>query len=1303
MAQPDPAVTSATPTAEEDYSPLAELGLAPGRRSLVRRLLRYFGIAALVVYFAFATAVLALRFWILPQIEEHPEAIARIISLNTGQRVSIGSVDSGWQRLRPFLALTDVRLYDQEDKLALSLPSVSCTLSWDSFAFGALRFESLALDKPQLAIRRDAGGMLHVAGIRLDPELGGGGFANWILAQRELVINDAVVSWEDQLRQAPLLALANLNFVMRNRGSHHRFALRAQPPREFAAALDLRGDLEGRTIEQLQAWNGKLYADLAYADLAVWRTWVDYPLEIMSGRGGLRLWLGFADKRLEDATADVSLANISTRLAPELPVLEMGSLQGRLSAKRSRGGYEVAGKQVELSLQSGGRLPPTQFAVQWRPGDDKRAEQGEVKIDALELQPLALLGEYLPLPQHVRKILNEAAPQGSVADMHFDWQGSLPNPRSYSVRGRFERLGMRAYASLPGFAGVSGNIDGNEKGGSVLLNAAQSTVELPHVFVDPIRNFDTLTAQLAWSHVQGELQLKLSNIAFANADLAGTAFGTYTTAADGPGIIDFTARLNRSDARTAAHYIPFLKQNLLDWLDRALLAGRTSEVSLRLKGNLKDFPFPGAKGGLFQVAAKVTGGTLHYAQGWPLIEGIAAELHFDGKRMEVISNKASVLGARVSHARVVLPDLFTPERMLEISGQAEGPSAEFLNFVKRSPVNALTGGFTGNMGATGSGKLQLKIDLPLAHIADVKVNGNYQFAGNQVSIEEGWPAVTQASGRLDFSENSVNMRAVNAQFLGGPVTIGIASQRDGVIVVNAKGSLNAALLPAALDQPLLRQLSGSTGWNASVTLRKRVATILVDSGLQGIASTLPAPLGKAAAELVPLHFERTVFTDEPRNGEPGQSGADRSILELGKTLRAEVQRRRENGVMVIERGAIGLNEPPRLPEKGTVINGNAAEIDLDQWLHVLALAGGTHTPLSALNLKVAALDAYGKRINDVSLRAGFQGSDWLAYIDARELAGEVRWRSLGKGRVSARLSHFTFPEPTPGKLADETPPKELPGLDIVADNLLVHDKKLGRLELAAANEGRDWRIEKLTLTTPDSHLSADGLWQVSGAQQRTNLNMNLEISDVGKYLERVGYPGSMLRGNAKLTGKLAWAGNPQTIDYPSLTGEVSLLAEKGQFLKIEPGIGKLLGILSLQALPRRITLDFRDVFSDGFAFDKITGTASVVKGVLHTQDFAMLGPSAHVAMSGNIDLARETQALKVRVVPSVGDTLSVASMLMLANPVTGVASFLAQRLFKDPLGQVFAFEYAVSGTWADPKVEKAARGPQFGLDEGAKK
>ncbi|MHB8667436.1 MAG: YhdP family protein [Burkholderiales bacterium] len=1296
MVPSEQAESSTAPPQAEDFSPLAELGVAPERRGLVRRLLRIVGIAALVIYFGFAAALLALRFWILPYIEAHPGRIAEAISSNIGQRVSIGSVDSGWQRLRPYLALTDVRLYDGDGRIALSLPSVSCTLAWDSLAFGSLRFNSLSLDKPVLDIRRDQAGALYVAGVKLNADTAGAGFFEWLMAQREVVIRDARVSWDDQLRHASPLSLSKVNFVMRNRGSHHRFALRAQPPREIAAAIDLRGDLQGRTLQQLQTWNGELYAELADVDLAAWREWIDYPLEIQRGRGGVRLWLGFADKRLQQATADVALGNLSARLAPDLPLLEMRLLQGRLSAKRAGGGYEIGGNRVALQMQSGVTLPPAQFALKWHPGAAANAEQGEVRIDALALQPLALLGAYLPLPQQLRTFLADAAPQGSVSNMNIDWQGPLENPQHYSAHGHFEQLGMRAYAGLPGFSGISGNIDGNERGGSVVLNARDAQVELPRVFAESSPKFDTLTAQLAWSHVGGQLQLKLSNVAYANADLAGTAFGSYLIAADGPGSIDFTAQLNRADARRVARYIPFLKKDAYDWLGAALLGGSADDISLRLKGDLRNFPFQSNKDGTFQIIGRVKGGRLRYAAGWPTIDGIDANLRFDGKRMEITSNKASVLGVRVSAADVDMADLFAPERTLAISGAAEGPTAEFLKFIEQSPVDKMIGGFTANMGAVGNGKLELRIALPLAHPAEAKVAGSYQLIGNRVTVETGWPPVSQLSGRLAFSDSIVSMRAVNAQFLGGPLAVAIATQRDGSIAVDAHGTLNAAALQAELSLPLLRRLSGTTAWRSSMNFGKRGASIAVESGLQGIVSTLPAPLAKAKDDVLPLRFEYTASTADRASGWSGPPTADRSSLELGNIVRAEVQRRREDGKMVIARGAIGLNEAPRLPETGVVLNGHANELDLDQWLSALGGAGGSQLPLSSLNLKVGALDVYGKRINDVSLRAGFEGGGWLATIDARELAGNVRWRSQGKGRVSAQLTHFTFPEPTPGRAAETTPTTELPGLDIVADNLVVGDKKLGRLELTAANEGLDWRIDRLTLTTPEATLSADGLWRGVAARQRTSVNLKLEIRDVGKYLARLGYPGTVQRGTATLQGKLAWAGAPQTIDYPTLAGNLSLTAEKGQFLKLEPGIGKLLGILSLQALPRRLTLDFRDIFSGGFAFDTMSGSGSVTQGILHMQDFVMQGPSAHVAMSGDIDLVHETQALKVRVVPSVGDSLSVAGLLMLANPIAGVASFVAQRLLKDPLGQAFAHEYLVTGSWTDPKVEKVTQVPPIG-------
>jgi uncharacterized protein YhdP len=205
----------------------------------------------------------------------------------------------------------------------------------------------------------------------------------------------------------------------------------------------------------------------------------------------------------------------------------------------------------------------------------------------------------------------------------------------------------------------------------------------------------------------------------------------------------------------------------------------------------------------------------------------------------------------------------------------------------------------------------------------------------------------------------------------------------------------------------------------------------------------------------------------------------------------------------------------------------------------------------------------------------------------------------------------------------------------------------------------------------------------------------MDISDVGRTLTRWNYPAGVRRGTAKIEGHLAWAGSPHDFDYPTLSGQLVVDAANGQFLKLEPGLAKLLGILSLQALPRRISLDFRDVFSEGFAFDSILGALKIDRGIASTDNFRIAGPSARVVMSGDVDLARETQKLRVRVTPHLSEGVSIAGALI-GGPVAGVAVYLAQKILKDPIEQLVSFEYNVTGSWSEPqvaKVERAALAP----------
>lgn len=297
----------------------------------------------------------------------------------------------------------------------------------------------------------------------------------------------------------------------------------------------------------------------------------------------------------------------------------------------------------------------------------------------------------------------------------------------------------------------------------------------------------------------------------------------------------------------------------------------------------------------------------------------------------------------------------------------------------------------------------------------------------------------------------------------------------------------------------------------------------------------------------------------------------------------------------------------------------------------------------------------------------------------------------------ARLKNLSMPNASPIKvgagISGLLPPapvqqeKDLPALDVVADNFVIYGKQLGKLELVAVQQEQNWSIEKLRIINPDSSLTADGIWQSRTVPPRIQVNVKLEANDIGKFLTRFGYPDGVKRGKGKLEGALSWSGGPQAIDYPSLSGNFKVEAQRGQFVKLEPGIGKLLGIMSLQALPRRITLDFRDVFSDGFEFDDISGNVRITRGVAVTDDLRIEGSAAKVAMSGDVNLTAETQILRVKVIPSLGQGVSLAGSI-LGGPVGGLAAMVVSKVLKDPFDQLASFEYLVTGTWADPSVVK---------------
>ena len=1254
-------------------------------RPQARRLLRVGGGIALAIYFLLMVLVLVLRYSVLPRIGEYRADIERSISQAAGLPVSIRQIDARWQGLHPQLAIHGLEIRDTQGRPALSFDDVEADVAWSSLWHFGLRLARLEIAAPALDVRRDAAGRVFVAGLQVDTESQDRGFSEWLLAQDRIVVRDAVVTWHDELRAAPPLWLSHLNIELQNSGAHHRFGLTADPPRPLAARLDLRGDFAGDDFADLSTWQGEAYAELDYADLAGWHAWVDYPVDLPRGSGGLRLWLGLAGKEVQSVTADLRLFGVQMRLAPDLPMLELERLDGRLAGKRGDDEFEFHAKRLALATRDGIRIDPMDVDLRL----DKRG--GTADASGLDLSAVAALAGYLPLGPELRAKLDGYAPRGLLRQLKLSWRGKGPVPEGYSLEAGFENLGLNPVGMVPGFAGLNGTVKGDQTGGRLELNCRHGAVELPEVFAEPHVDLTSLDARLRWQMSDGTADVNIERIAFENADAAGEASGRYRGDGRSAGQIDLNGRLTRAAANAVWRYMPLVAgKDARDWLKQSLAAGAAS-ASLRLKGDLSRFPFADGSG-VFEVKGPFQGGVLNYAPGWPGFRDVAGELEFVGPRMIIRARQGHLWDVTMTGVTAEVPDLGADEPLMSIAGAARGPTADFLRFIETSPVGDRIDHFTADMRATGEGELKLGLSMPLTHVQDTKVDGRYRFLGDVVAYDPDLPSLADVNGDLHFTADSLEARSVRGNLLGGPVLVDVATAADGGVAVKAAGTVGLRGLRQQYGLPLFDHLSGSAALTASVRVRKQSAEVRVESSLVGVSSSLPEPFNKSAGEAMPLVFERKPFVETlPRGRRSDGIARDQLAVTLGSALRAQLVRRHDGGKNTTERGLIAVNRPElRLPERGVLLAAQARRVDADLWKRLATGAGGNGgapVPVSAVDLRADQLLAFGRPVNGLRLVGSLEGGVWKADMKSREASGHLEWSGEGAGRLSGRLSQLAIPDEEGAGADPGSGGGDMPAIDLAVDHLLLKGKDFGELKLAAENKGGAWNA-RFALKNEDAGIEGNGRWQAGSGVPETRLDFTLNAKNVGKTLVRLGHPDAVKDGSAVLSGNLAWVGSPRDFDVASLSGQLKLEARNGQFKKLEPGAGRLLGILSLQSVLRRITFDFKDIFGEGFAFDSIRGQASVARGVLETNDFTVAAPSAKVQMAGTVDLGKETEDLKVRVQPAVGETVATGALLV--HPAVGAGVWLFNKMFGTPLDKALAFDYAVTGSWSDPKVEKLA-------------
>lgn len=548
--------------------------------------------------------------------------------------------------------------------------------------------------------------------------------------------------------------------------------------------------------------------------------------------------------------------------------------------------------------------------------------------------------------------------------------------------------------------------------------------------------------------------------------------------------------------------------------------------------------------------------------------------------------------------------------------------------------------------------------------------------------------------------------------------------------------------PVTVSVALARLKAGGTRTQATYP------ELQISSNLTGLALNLPAPLNKPAAAAWPVKIVHRM--DAP----DGTADAWLMDMQGGPLqLKADYRRSLQGKTPQVIKGLVQLSQgaspaSPALPAKGVVARVALPLLDTRAWEPVVSTLQGSVTSVGAgaapgsddaandfmpsqVHFKAQTLIWQLRSLQDVSMLITRPAPDvWRARVASSQVAGDIEVRpdtgakteGAASGnvprRVVAQLSRLAVPDADANLLNDQAArhvfqdvATTVPALDITVDQFEWRGLSLGKLEVQAVNRvvnnpGQppmpEWRLTKLSLSNPDAQLQATGNWALVGAQQastqstdeptrqRAAFSFTLELANSGGLLNRLGLPQTLKGGKGKMSGQLSWLGSPLEPHTASMSGNMVVSMEEGQFLKAEPGVAKLLGVLSLQSLPRRLLLDFRDVFQQGFAFDKVEGDVTIAAGVASTRNLRMRGVQAVVLMEGQTDLARETQNLKVFVVPEINaGTASLAYAAI--NPAIGLGTFVAQVLLRKTVVEANTREFAITGTWTEPKVERVAR------------
>jgi uncharacterized protein (TIGR02099 family) len=888
------------------------------------------------------------------------------------------------------------------------------------------------------------------------------------------------------------------------------------------------------------------------------------------------------------------------------------------------------------------------------------------------------------------------AASGSVSDLDLILNSRW---RLEMARGEVQEASVWDWERWPDLEGLDGRITLDRESGRLALSGDAVRVDWPRMFRDPLTvDISDCALDLRWGR---GWQVDVGDCSIENDDLA--ARGSMLISGNiGKPAVDVNVHVSRGDMGRLDPYWPesILNDAVKSWLRGGLGGGQIRSGRVLIHGDMDQWPFTSGAG-RFEAVATVEGGLLKYYEGWPAARDVDVVARFVNAGMDIRGSVGDLGGVPVPRMSATIPSFRAPVLTIDYE-QPETTVPALMDFLQRTPLQEQIGADLSRFTFSGAADTRGRITIPfraaggaLAVAGSVAIS-NAAFSDPSLDITIG-----DISGTLDYNERGFTGSNLDAEYRGRPASLALAADADSAEKFRADivgDFATADVIPEFLleDFSALNDARGVCRWRGSVIVAEDTPDVLaggasggparafleIESELRGVALNLPAPLDKPAGQSWPLLL-RYPLAGEERVLD--MELADRLALRFDLPADADAPRR-----AVIRLG--GGSAP--LPDAGLVrIEGESQVLDLDGWLDVVigeAMRGRSmgNLALERGNVETAELVFMDRKFADVGLGFSAEGADIQAEFSSTDIDGKVRYTTgaAGSANLSAEFERLALGDPLTTGMEMDTDPADLPALHLYARSFHYAGVDLGETRIEAYPIANGFHFEKIDAASDRLAVQARGDWLLDENGYRSDFDIHMTSESLGDFLQSLDFASPVQGGQTVVSFNAWWPGSPAAFGLSRLNGEVEFSVIDGNITDASAGGGRLLGLLSIPALPKRLALDFRDVFDSGFSFDVATGTFQMENGTASTENVLLQSSAATISISGRTDLvAREyDQLLTIR--PGVGNTLPIIGALA-AGPGGAAAGLALQGLLHDELAEATQVRYAITGSWDDPVFE----------------